>query len=132
MLDVQTVAHESDGNRPARKQAKTTRNTWPGRESATSAPQDATDGAERAEAKRESQASPMPLPLQDHGSPTTAVGRTTRSEVASAACWERPVTRVRNGTIMMPPPTPSKSRRTAGQEPRSRRVSRKERAPLTG
>ena len=75
--------------RPPGSSAKTMRSTCPGSASASERAEDAADGAERAEAKREPEVADA-LAVQARCVATIAVGRTTRSDVASAACWERP------------------------------------------
>ena len=66
---------------------------------------DAARGAERP--KRSARAEVADAARCSTTLATIAVGSTTSSDVASAACCETPATSVRNGTIMIPPPTPS-------------------------
>src|SRR5581483_3910404 len=49
--------------------------------------------------------------------PASAVGRITSSDVACAACCDRPAASVRNGTISVPPPTPSRPDATPATTP---------------
>src|SRR5215212_5360815 len=88
------------------KTAKTVRRAAPGSESATSAPA-AAPTAPTTPIASASGRSPTPRRHRVRLA-TIAVGRTTRSEVASASCCDIPTASTRKGTSSTPPPTPSR------------------------
>ncbi len=109
------VAHEPDGD-TAEEQREDDAQRVPGQREREQRAGDAAHGAERPEAQREPEVADA-LAVQRDAARRSPSGARRAATSPAAACCETPAASVRNGTIMIPPPTPSSPAAPPGEDP---------------